>query len=70
MPIVVLSVINILPFSMKGVVGLILSLAAILWATKTATGFFEKVLQLNEQKYLIAYPIFLFYLIFVILTIF
>jgi len=69
LPIVILSAFNV-PIDLRNFFGFLLSLAAIGWATITATNFFEAVLKLNEQKWLVAYPIFLFYLVFVLITIF
>lgn len=40
------------------------------WSTITATRFFEYGLDLQDKKYLIAYPIILFYSVFMLLTIF
>jgi hypothetical protein len=51
-------------------VGLILTLVAILWCTHTATRFFEVVLSMREQRYLIAYPVLLLYVCFALITIF
>ena len=42
----------------------------ILWSTITATRFFENSLDMQDQRYLIAYPIFLFYCVFLLLVIF
>ena len=42
----------------------------VLWSCMTATRLFEHSLDMNDQKYLIAYPICLFYCVFVMLTIF
>lgn len=42
----------------------------ILWSTVTATRFFENNLDMADQRYLIAYPIFLFYCVFLLLVIF
>ena len=40
------------------------------WSTLTATRFFENSLDMKDQRYLIAYPIFLFYCVFLLLVIF
>eukprot|EP00510_Aplanochytrium_minuta_P001615 CAMPEP_0184022110 /NCGR_PEP_ID=MMETSP0954-20121128/10386_1 /TAXON_ID=627963 /ORGANISM="Aplanochytrium sp, Strain PBS07" /LENGTH=265 /DNA_ID=CAMNT_0026304373 /DNA_START=174 /DNA_END=968 /DNA_ORIENTATION=- len=63
LPIVVLSAFTIL-VSLRGPVGLMLTFIAILWCTQTATRFFEAALGMRLQRYLIAYPVFLFYCIF------
>jgi protein YIPF5/7 len=55
---------------LDGLLGGILSLAMIVWSTVTATRFFEYGLDMEDKKYLIAYPISLFYFVFMLLTIF
>jgi hypothetical protein len=42
----------------------------IAWSTKTATNLFEYGLDMADKKYLIAYPIILFYSVFTLITIF
>ena len=54
----------------RNIFGLVIGLAAIAWASLTTSKMVEGTLRLNEQKWLIAYPIFLFYLVFVILAVF
>jgi hypothetical protein len=71
---------SLLPFSflaflslfatLDGVIGGLVSLAMIIWSTVTATRFFEYGLDMEDKKYLIAYPISLFYFVFMLLTIF
>ena len=53
-----------------GIAGFGIALVCILWSTITATRFFEKALQLKEQRYLIAYPTGLVYCVFVLITVF
>lgn len=55
---------------LNGVLGYVLSFAMIVWSTVTATRFFEYGLDMEDKKYLIAYPISLFYFVFMLLTIF
>ena len=69
LPIVALSVLTIV-VNLRGVVGLILSALTILWCTYTATRFFQAILSTPEQRYLMAYPVFLFYACFALITIF
>ena len=69
LPIVILSALTIV-FNLRGYVGLSLSIVAILWCTYTATRFFQAVLNTPEQKYLMAYPVLLFYSCFALITIF
>jgi hypothetical protein len=55
---------------LKGVVGWVLVPPCIGWCTFTATRFFEAVLAAREQRYLIAYPAFLFFACFALITVF
>jgi protein YIPF5/7 len=50
--------------------GFVFCLFVIGWSTITATRLFEHCLDMQDQKYLIAYPIFLFYGVFLLLAIF
>ena len=47
-----------------------ISLLMIGWSTVTATRYFEHGLDMEDKKYLIAYPISLFYFVFMLLTVF
>jgi len=57
-------------FSLQNPVGIVFCIMVILWSTITATRFFENSLDMSDQRYLIAYPIFLFYCVFLLLVIF
>lgn len=50
--------------------GGLFSLTIILWSTVTATRYFEYGLDMQDRKYLIAYPISLFYFVFMLLSVF
>ena len=50
--------------------GSLFCLFVIAWSTKTATNLFEYGLDMADKKYLIAYPIILFYSVFTLITIF
>ena len=50
--------------------GMILCALTVGWSTITATRLFEYGLEMQDKKYLIAYPIILFYSVFTLLTIF
>jgi len=50
--------------------GWVLCCAMVAWSTTSATRFFQYSLDMEDKKYLIAYPIILFYSIFMLLTIF
>lgn len=68
--------------SLKGILGIILSLGVIAWSTAAATRFgtkrlrlifcriFDSRIHLTEQFWLVAYPTMLFYSCFVLLAIF
>ena len=56
--------------NMHEIAGSIASFLIILWATVTATRYFEYGLEMEDKKYLIAYPITLFYFVFMLLTVF
>jgi len=79
-PLTFLASLNIF-IDLRNLVGFIVSFFFVFWAAYVATIFFEKVfsfifnmtlkaLFLNEQKWLLSYPIFLFYTTFVLITIF
>jgi protein YIPF5/7 len=51
-------------------IGFIFGISTILWSSITATRLFEYSLEMRDQKYLIMYPIILFYCVFAILTVF
>lgn len=68
-PIVILSFMNIF-LPLNSPVGGVMSAVAIIFSSYSATIFFEEVLRMNEQKWLIFYPVTLFYTCFVFLAIF
>ena len=69
LPIVLLSAVGVF-MSLTGVVGTLLAICCIGWSTLTASKFFEIVLEMDEQRWLIAYPIGLMYTCFTLLTVF
>uniref|UniRef100_A0A7S3MY48 Protein YIPF n=1 Tax=Strombidium inclinatum TaxID=197538 RepID=A0A7S3MY48_9SPIT len=50
--------------------GTALSVLMVIWSTVTATRFFEYGLGLEDKKFLIGYPIVLFYTVFMLLAMF
>lgn len=50
--------------------GWVLCSLVVAWSTITATRFFEYGLEMEDKKYLIGYPIILFYSVFMLITIF
>lgn len=55
---------------LHSIAGGIASVLMIIWSTVTATRYFEYGLDMEDKKYLIAYPISLFYCVFMLLTVF
>ena len=54
-------------FDLVNPIGIIFCFLIIGWSTLTATRFFAHSLDMGDQKYLIAYPTFLFYTVFLLL---
>lgn len=69
LPIVILSAFGVF-FKLHGPLGLVLVAFTVIWSTYTAGSFFETLLELKEQRWLISYPIGLLYACFTLLTIF
>ena len=69
LPVVGLAALSIF-VDLHGVFGAVAGLIVVAWCTKAATSIFEDALQMQQQRYLIAYPVFLFYSSFVLLSIF
>lgn len=69
LPFVFLAILAIFT-DLKNYLGGAVSLAMITWSTVTATRYFEYGLDMEDKKYLIAYPISLFYFVFMLLTLF
>ena len=69
LPIVALAAVAIV-LSLRNIVGALLGLLSIFWCSFCATKFFELALDMSQQRWLIAYPVFLFYACFALITIF
>lgn len=69
LPMLALGLINIF-IHLKGPLGLILGVLCTAWSSYASSMFFEVVMKLHNKKWLVAYPVFLFYLTFVLITIF
>ncbi|CCJ29230.1 unnamed protein product [Pneumocystis jirovecii] len=69
LPLVLTSACGIL-ISMDGLVGYIVSSIAIAWCTYSASAMFVAAFQLNEMRFLVAYPVALFYSVFAVMTVF
>lgn len=69
LPIVLFSAFNIV-LNLKGYVGAFLAVITIFWCTFSATRCIEALLNMQEQRYLVAYPVSLLYSCFALLTVF
>lgn len=56
--------------NMDSVIGYAATIAAIFWSTYSASAIFVSVLQMTDMRFLVAYPVALFYSIFAILSMF
>ncbi|KAI0074168.1 Yip1-domain-containing protein [Panus rudis PR-1116 ss-1] len=56
--------------ALDGLLGFVLSMLSILWCTYAASGIFVAVLQMSEQRILVAYPVGLLYGCFALLSVF
>ena len=54
----------------SGLIGYLMSALSILWCSYSASGIFVSVLQMSEQRLLVAYPVGLFYASFALLSVF
>lgn len=69
MPFTMLALLSIF-VDLNNIVGGVISIIMIIWSTVTATRYFEYGLDMEDKKYLIAYPISLFYFVFMLLSVF
>ena len=69
LPLTFLSAINII-LELRTFYGMPISLGFSIWATLAATSFLTSYLELHHKKWLVSYPVFLFYITFVLITIF
>ncbi|KAK3874760.1 hypothetical protein Pmani_022168 [Petrolisthes manimaculis] len=69
LPMVALAGVNIL-LSLQGVMGMVLTAAAILWCSVSASKLFVTGLTMDHQQPLVAYPCALLYAVFALITIF
>jgi hypothetical protein len=70
LPMVLLSCLLSVVRGHGNLIGLIMGSVAVFWCSFSASNMFVAVLSMQEQRLLIAYPIFLFYFCFALLTIF
>ncbi|KAI7858624.1 hypothetical protein BDC45DRAFT_433639 [Circinella umbellata] len=69
LPMVMLSGFSVV-LPLGGFVGLLLTAVSILWCTFSSSGMFTSVLHMSEQRFLVAYPVGLFYASFALMTVF
>ena len=69
LPLVILAALSV-PIDLRGALGLVLSLAAIAWCSNAAALFFVVALEADDQRWLIAYPVMLFYTCFALFAVF
>ncbi|CAO3665794.1 unnamed protein product [Umbelopsis ramanniana] len=69
LPMVMLSGFSVV-LQLGSAIGFILSVVSILWCTFSSSGMFTSVLHMSEQRFLVAYPVGLFYACFALMTVF
>ena len=69
LPIVLLALLSYV-ITLPSTLGFVISAVMITWCTWTSTRFFEAVLTPQHQRWLIAYPVFLLYACFALITVF
>lgn len=69
LPIVLLAVTSVF-FDLRGAFGFVLAVLVLAWCTHTSSRFFETALRMQHRRWLLAYPCFLLYTCFALMTIF
>jgi len=69
LPLVLTSFFSI-ALNLDSLIGYVLSIASIVWCSYSASGIFVSVLQMQNQRFLVGYPVMLFYASFALLTVF
>ena len=69
LPLCLLSAINVF-IKLNGVIGFAVSPLFILWCCTSASGIFVSILNMQNQRFLVAYPVGLFYACFALLSVF
>lgn len=69
LPLCLLSLVGVF-FPLNNVAGYVLALLFVCWCTWSSSGFFTAVLQLENARVLIAYPLSIFYSVFALMAIF
>merc|ERR1719461_833760 len=68
-PTVILAFLGIF-VSLKSTIGTVISAVCIFWSTATSSRFFATAIAMHQQRWLVAYPVGLFYTCFTLLTVF
>jgi uncharacterized membrane protein len=69
LPVVLLSILGVF-YALNSKLGGLIGLSCVLWSTLMAAKFFETVLDMKNQRWLVAYPLALLYSVFALITIF
>jgi hypothetical protein len=69
LPMVLLSFTSII-IPLQGIMGLLLGGVTVLWCTSSSANMFATALSMKEQRFLVAYPVGLFYFCFALMTVF
>lgn len=69
MPIVLLAALSI-PLDLRGLAGIIFIPTCVLWCSVAASVFFVAALDADDRRWLLAYPVALFYMCFALITVF
>lgn len=69
LPMVILSSVSVI-LSLQGIIGLILTIATVIWCSFSASSIFTAALTLKEQFLLVIYPCLLLYGLFALMTVF
>lgn len=69
LPMVLLSAYTII-FPLTGLLGFFLTMLAIVWCTHTSSDMFIAMLYMEDQRFLVMYPIALFYASFALMTVY
>ncbi|WFD18557.1 hypothetical protein MCAP1_000761 [Malassezia caprae] len=69
LPLCLLSAINVF-VKLNGMFGFVISPLFILWCCTSASGIFVSILNMHNQRFLVAYPVGLFYASFALLSVF
>ncbi|KDN53197.1 Yip1-domain-containing protein [Tilletiaria anomala UBC 951] len=69
LPLCILSAVSIV-IRLDGIFGYVLAPLFILWCSSSASGIFVSILRMSDQRFLVAYPVGLFYACFALLSVF